>query len=149
MRLGLCYNMISDSSPNLIEGVGDEVVVTASVLFAFFLIVAATLAKFKRLSTIHPSSQNDINSARRHLNIIYSNRFFDPTTELSSLDNVSGQIHIDRVQNSQRYGMDSQCPVCLNTPHFPVGKFSCAPLTLLTQVHMQRQIVDICSVLSA
>lgn len=107
-----------NSGSNLVEGFGDEVIVTTGILIATFLIIFVTLIKFKRLSTIHPSSQDDINSARRQLNIIYSNRFFDPSPEqTASTVEASAQV-----QDSRHYGMDSQCPVCLNEPHFPVGE---------------------------
>ena len=105
-----------NSGSNLVEGFGDEVIVTVGILIAAFLLIFATLIKFKRSSTIHPSSQDDINSTRRQLNIIYSNRFFDPSPEQTA-STVEASV-----QNSQHYGMDSQCPVCLNEPHFPVGE---------------------------
>lgn len=103
---------------NLVEGFGDEVIVTAGILIAAFISIPLILIKFKRSYSIHPSSQDDINSARRQLNIIYSNRFFDP-----SLEQTAGTVEASApFQNSQHFGMDSQCPVCLNEPHFPVGK---------------------------
>lgn len=110
-----------NSQSNLVEGFGDEVIVTAGILIAAFLFIFVTLIKFKRSSSIHPSSQDDINSTRRQLNIIYSNRFFEPSLEEATDSTVqaSAQVHY-----SQHYGMDSQCPVCLNDPHFPVGEFS-------------------------
>lgn len=112
-----------NSNPNLVEGVGDEVLVTTGILIAIFLVLSLLLFKFKRSSVIHPSSQDDIDSTRRQLNIIYSNRFFEPTSELLLPDTNRIPSDSTRVQNSQHFGMDSQCPVCLNEPHFPVGKF--------------------------
>ena len=109
---------INPAGSNFIEGVGDEVLVTAGILISVFFAILVTLVKLKRSSIIHPSSQDVIDSTRRQLNILYSSRFFDPS-ELASgnpSDNSS-----DHSNNPQHYGMDNQCPVCLNEPHFPVG----------------------------
>lgn len=116
---------------DLIEGVGDE------VLFATLaLTLTATLCLLfsvkKRSRNIHPSNQDAVASARERLNIIFSNRFFDP----SSSDNNSTQNNHDNPGNDasdtqvrpqiplpNHYGMDNQCPVCLNEPRLPVGKY--------------------------
>lgn len=132
---------INPAGSSLIEGVGDEVLVTAGILVSVFFAIFVTLVKYKRSSIIHPSSQDVIDSTRRQLNILYSNRFFDPSSELASespsevpssevppSELASGSPsnnssdHSHRVLNPQHYGMDNQCPVCLNEPHFPVGR---------------------------
>lgn len=121
---------INPAGSNFIEGVGDEVLVTAGILISVFLTIFVTLVKLKRSSIIHPSSQDVIDSTRRQLNLLYSNRFFDPSSELSSENpsELSSENpselpsgHSNRVLDPRHYGMDNQCPVCLNEPHFPVG----------------------------
>lgn len=63
------------------------------------------------MNAIHPSNESAVNAARQQLNELYSDRFIDANA-------LNG--HNVNVINSHHYGMDNQCPVCLNDPRFPI-----------------------------
>ncbi len=63
---------------------------------------------------IHPSNVNAVNDTRQQIRQLYSDRFVETNSS-----HVQNENNVNLV-NSRHYGMDSNCPVCLNEPRFPI-----------------------------
>lgn len=101
----------------IIEGIGNEVVIT---LIAFSLIACALLLFIcKRVTTwtIDQAFIGQVNNARSYIN--QSDRFL--IRDRSPSDQAPDQSR-DQANHDQQphYGMDTQCPVCLNEPRLPI-----------------------------
>lgn len=64
-----------------------------------------------RNSNIHPLNQEAVVNARQQLSNLFSNRL------IAESEIVDGDGVINPVRH---FGMDNQCPVCLNEPRFPI-----------------------------
>ncbi|KAI1289544.1 E3 ubiquitin-protein ligase [Halotydeus destructor] len=125
-----------NSAQNYIEGVGNEVL-EASGFFVLSLVLIGYCSwkSFRGYELrIHPEQRDEVESARQHLRLLQSNRLFEPdsggdTQENSNLGENSNHTSNSREQ-PRHFGMDNQCPVCLNEPRLPVetncGHLFCA-----------------------
>ncbi|RWS28556.1 RING finger protein 170-like protein [Leptotrombidium deliense] len=118
-----------------IEGIGNEVVIACIVVIIGLFSLLYFVYRFTRRSTaIHPSSRDVVETVRQRLTQLYSNRFA-ARTESEGQDNNQ---EIDYVQLNH-YGMDNQCPVCLNEPNHPVetncGHLFCAQCIIVYWRH--------------
>lgn len=129
---------------NLIEGIGNEVLVTAVALIftALCFAILALRTVQMNINQIHPLQEEAVNVTRQRLRI-NSNA---SNASTGSVDDGQAAGHQDEanagptrtspppsapvLSNRNRYGMDSQCPVCLNEPRLPVetncGHLFCA-----------------------
>jgi RING finger protein 170 len=65
-------------------------------------------------NSIHPSNVNAVNDTRQQIRQLYSDRFVETNSS-----HVQNENNVNLV-NSRHYGMDNNCPVCLNEPRFPI-----------------------------
>ena len=113
-------------------GIGNEVLVTGIVLFASILIWAAfSIRSLNQSIVIHPSNVNAVNSTR---NILFSDRLLNTSNLADTSDqqeeeenstatnsnNDGGNGNLYNQSSVRHYGMDSQCPICLNEPRLPL-----------------------------
>lgn len=105
------------ASPDVIvEGIGNEVLLTGVLLFVSILIYAAfSIRSIRQSLTIHPSNVAAVNSAR---SILFSDRLSTSNTDNQG-DTTSTNGPSSRA-SVRHYGMDSQCPICLNEPRLPI-----------------------------
>lgn len=126
------------SERQLIEGFGNEVVLFTTTFIAITII--SLLIFIKRCKSvyenrIHPSNVSAVNQTRQQLSQLFSNRFIDNNSPIVENENNVNVI------NSQHYGMDNHCPVCLNEPRFPIetncGHLFCAQCIIVYWRHGQ------------
>ena len=124
-------------------GIGNEVLVTGIVLFTSIIIWAVfSIRSINQSLVIHPANVDAVNSAR---NILFSDRLFnssvssstettndtsDPGESSTASNSNNHQGNLINQPTVQHYGMDSQCPICLNEPRLPIetncGHLFCA-----------------------
>jgi RING finger protein 170 len=78
---------------------------------------------------------NAVNDTRQQIRQLYSDRFVETNSS-----HVQNENNVNLV-NSRHYGMDNNCPVCLNEPRFPIetncGHLFCAQCIIVYWRHGQ------------
>ncbi|XP_054161791.1 E3 ubiquitin-protein ligase RNF170-like [Oppia nitens] len=131
--------MVLNEKP-LIDGIGNEVVIFATAFIGIAITVLFIIIKRCRsvyYQRIHPSNESVVNETREHLTHLFSNRFVRNSNTSNTIDDNNDM----NLVNSNHYGMDNQCPVCLNEPRFPIetncGHLFCAQCLIVYWQHGQ------------
>lgn len=126
----------------IIEGVGNEVFwattlgSVALILFAFIIVIKLGWPVNSRTQGLHELSQAAVDNIR-HL-VRYSNRL---ETEAQENDAAASNhaTQDGNVMDTQHFGPDNHCPICLNNPQYPVetncGHLFCAQCVILYWRH--------------